>query len=476
MKSIEQRMKSMQGLGRHKSVAFKELCMFPNVHLPPGFKTPKFDKYDGHDDPIAHLKRYYNQLRGAGVKEELLMEFWKIRVIESIPPHRLYPTAPGFQANERCEYHSGAPRHNTDNYWTLKRVIEKLIYHGVVVITDDQNNPNVTNNPLPAQNNLVGMISDDQEYKLLGKMGKSFRKIGEDMSLKSSEPVTSLSVEGVNLDSKVLCVPEVLKGIKVRAGMLKLYVSKGFSLTQWDQSCLAKLKEPIFVKSVQQLSVTDSKVVPWNYNKIVVVYRGKEIVEEVDEAGRLTRSERSHVSKETTVNQLEKIAKRIFKSNTITFTDDELPTEGAGYNRVLLLTVKCEGYYVKRVMINGGSGVDICPLSILQSLKINPDIIRPSNVFARAYDGSRRDTFGEIKLNMTIGPVDFMIVFQVMDMDTSYNFLLGRPWIQAIRYTTWLENVVLVSKRMERQEFVLTIGICTKLVQKTTFPCPISTF
>ena len=68
-------MKSMQGLGRHK-IAFKDLYMFSNVHLPPGFKTLKFDKYDGHDDPIAHLKRYCNQLRGAGGKEELLMAYF----------------------------------------------------------------------------------------------------------------------------------------------------------------------------------------------------------------------------------------------------------------------------------------------------------------------------------------------------------------------------------------------------------------
>jgi len=132
----------------------------------------------------------------------LFQKLRKIGVIGSIPPHRLNPTAPGFQANERCEYHSGAPGHNTDNFWTLKGAIEKLIDHGVVVVTDDQNTPNVTNNPLPTQNNLVGMICDDQEYKLLGKMGKLFRKIGEeDNSIKSSEPVASLSVESVNLDT-----------------------------------------------------------------------------------------------------------------------------------------------------------------------------------------------------------------------------------------------------------------------------------
>ncbi|XP_070008105.1 uncharacterized protein [Nicotiana sylvestris] len=76
VKSLEQRLKNMQWLEGQKSVAFKDLCMFPDVHLPPGFKTPKFEKYDGHGDPIAHLKRYYNQLRGAGRNEELLMAYF----------------------------------------------------------------------------------------------------------------------------------------------------------------------------------------------------------------------------------------------------------------------------------------------------------------------------------------------------------------------------------------------------------------
>ncbi|XP_070056848.1 uncharacterized protein [Nicotiana tomentosiformis] len=76
MKSLEQPLKNMQGLAGKKSVAFKDLCMFPDVRLPLGFKIPKFEKYDGHGDPIAHLKRYCNQLRGAGRNEELLMAYF----------------------------------------------------------------------------------------------------------------------------------------------------------------------------------------------------------------------------------------------------------------------------------------------------------------------------------------------------------------------------------------------------------------
>ncbi|XP_060187222.1 uncharacterized protein LOC132616669 isoform X2 [Lycium barbarum] len=76
LKSLEQAMKNLQGLGGYKSVSFRDLCMFPDVHLPLGFKVPKFDKYDGQGDPMAHLKRYCNQLRGAGGKQELLMVYF----------------------------------------------------------------------------------------------------------------------------------------------------------------------------------------------------------------------------------------------------------------------------------------------------------------------------------------------------------------------------------------------------------------
>lgn len=76
MKSLKQSIRDMQGLGGHKDISFSDLCMFPHVHLPAGFKTPKFEKYDGHGDLIAHLKRYCNQLRGAEGKEELLMAYF----------------------------------------------------------------------------------------------------------------------------------------------------------------------------------------------------------------------------------------------------------------------------------------------------------------------------------------------------------------------------------------------------------------
>ncbi|XP_070014922.1 uncharacterized protein [Nicotiana sylvestris] len=58
------------------SVAYKDLCLFPDVQLPTGFKMPKLDLYDGHGDPVAHLRGYCSKMRGAGGKDELLMAYF----------------------------------------------------------------------------------------------------------------------------------------------------------------------------------------------------------------------------------------------------------------------------------------------------------------------------------------------------------------------------------------------------------------
>ncbi|XP_047270128.1 uncharacterized protein LOC124899391 [Capsicum annuum] len=76
LSSLELTMKNLQGLGGYKSVSYKDLCIFSGINLPPGFKMSKFGKYDGQGDPVAHLRRYCNQLRCTGEKEELLMAYF----------------------------------------------------------------------------------------------------------------------------------------------------------------------------------------------------------------------------------------------------------------------------------------------------------------------------------------------------------------------------------------------------------------
>jgi hypothetical protein len=50
-------------------------------------------------------------------------------------------------------------------------------------------------------------------------------------------------------------------------------------------------------------------------------------------------------------------------------------------------------------------------------------------MIVKAFDGSRKSVIGEIDLPISVGPCEFLITFQVMNIQASYSCLLGRPWI-----------------------------------------------
>ncbi|XP_075088265.1 uncharacterized protein LOC142170285 [Nicotiana tabacum] len=141
----------------------------------------------------------------------------------------------------------------------------------------------------------------------------------------------------------------------------------------------------------------------------------------------------AHVPDNITVNQLEKIASRIFEANRTTFADNELPIEGTEHNRALCITVKCENYFVTRVLVDNVSSANICPLSTLQKLKIGTERIHMNGVGGRGFDGKGKGSAGNITLELVIGPVGFSVELQVLDVVALYNLLLGRPWIHAAK-------------------------------------------
>ncbi|XP_075079610.1 uncharacterized protein LOC107800148 [Nicotiana tabacum] len=76
LKGIKQSLKNKQGMGDQGSMSYKELSMSPDVHLPTGFKVPKFNLYDGCGDPVAHLRDYCSEMRSVGEKDDLLMAYF----------------------------------------------------------------------------------------------------------------------------------------------------------------------------------------------------------------------------------------------------------------------------------------------------------------------------------------------------------------------------------------------------------------
>ena len=68
-------------------------------------------------------------------------------------------------------------------------------------------------------------------------------------------------------------------------------------------------------------------------------------------------------------------------------------------------------------------------MSTLSRLLIDLSYMKKSHMIVRAFDGTKREVLGNIELPIQVGPCTFNSEFIVMDINPSYNCLLGRPWI-----------------------------------------------
>ena len=117
------------------------------------------------------------------------------------------------------------------------------------------------------------------------------------------------------------------------------------------------------------------------------------------------------IPKKNTSKTLAAAIGRVVEANKVSFHDDELPSEWAAHNKVLHIAVRYHDKIVKRVLIDNGSGYNICIFSTLRDLGVNIEDIRESRVKVRAFDGSQRSVIGEIYLTLQIGPAEFPILF-----------------------------------------------------------------
>ena len=69
----------------------------------------------------------------------------------------------------------------------------------------------------------------------------------------------------------------------------------------------------------------------------------------------------AHVCHDISVDKLGSIIGNITTDNYLTFTDDEIPSEGMGHNKALHISVKCKDHIIARVLVDNGSSLNVMP-------------------------------------------------------------------------------------------------------------------
>ena len=113
----------------------------------------------------------------------------------------------------------------------------------------------------------------------------------------------------------------------------------------------------------------------------------------------------------------------------IIFTDDDRLLGSKIHNHPLFVTGYIREQRVNRILINGGSAVNILTLKILNEIGISLDELLPSRLMIQGFNQGGQKAIGKIRLHMLIGEMESSALFHVIDAKTTYKLLIGRPWL-----------------------------------------------
>ncbi|PKI52280.1 hypothetical protein CRG98_027322 [Punica granatum] len=257
--------------------------------------------------------------------------------------------------SKHCEYHQGAPGHTLDNCWRLRDEIQRRIDSNRLTFNAVRP-PNVQPNPLsdhrpssrPSINMISICVSERDEEAQENPFPFVINYTPEEPTVRFTGHEASLAPFVVNIPAREPYLDSKCHGV-TRSG--RVYESSAAE---------DKGKAP----AVEVGAAPESSPFP-----------SKKVTEEEFEAfmkimkALLRVLTTAQVPKGTPPDRVEEMVESIF-SNTISFSDDELPSEGWSHSRALHI------------------------------------------VSVRAFDGSRREVSGEIDLLIDVGPCSFSITFQ----------------------------------------------------------------
>ena len=130
----------------------------------------------------------------------------------------------------------------------------------------------------------------------------------------------------------------------------------------------------------------------------------------------------------------------------ISFTDEDF--KGVDYRQQddpMVISVDIDRFTIQKTLVDQGSSVDILYWKTFKAMRIAETEMMPYNDHVVGFLGERVGTKGYIELYTTFGEGKntrtIKIRYLVIDVNTSYNILLGRPsinWLMVIVSTpTW---------------------------------------
>ncbi|XP_018454077.1 uncharacterized protein LOC130504567 [Raphanus sativus] len=116
-------------------------------------------------------------------------------------------------------------------------------------------------------------------------------------------------------------------------------------------------------------------------------------------------------------------------TDEISFTMKEQEKVLASHHDALVISLTIANYLVKRILVNNGSSSNIIFHSAYADLGLEPEASTRKATPLVCFSGEVKQTLGEVMLPVYAEGINEATKFLVIDCPSSYNVILGRPWI-----------------------------------------------
>ena len=118
---------------------------------------------------------------------------------------------------------------------------------------------------------------------------------------------------------------------------------------------------------------------------------------------------------------------------TISFDEEDFEGTIQLHDDALVVTTRINGFFVKRVMIDQGSGVDVMYPDLFEGLGLKSQDLEKYDTPLVLFDERVVIPEGQISLSVDMEGKEIMVTFIVVRSFSPYTAILGRPGIHAMK-------------------------------------------
>ena len=116
----------------------------------------------------------------------------------------------------------------------------------------------------------------------------------------------------------------------------------------------------------------------------------------------------------------------------ISFNDDDLKGTIQLHDDALVVTTRINGFIVKRILIDQGSGTKVMFPNLFKGLSLKNEDLSKYDMPLVGFDGRMVILEGKILLLVNMEGKEVMVIFIVVASFSLYTTILGRSWIHAM--------------------------------------------